>query len=178
MLTGHKGSVTNASFSLDGRRLVTRSQVQFNANVRVWELPLDFSDSDATPRLLSDWHLSLGPHSPTVSISANGNTVLIQDGKSYVQVWDVALGKQRGTLNGQSASFSPDGTRIALDGNNFNNLVFNVATLTMEKEFPVYGGGPRLLQWGPDNNTLYYTVSGRVAGIVVETGVDLLDTTR
>jgi WD40 repeat protein len=100
---GHTGPVESASFSPDGRRIVTASD---DHTVRLWNTESGEEIAGHSIRVQS------------ALFSPNGRrvvSILSDDGSA--RVWDAASGKELAVLNGptgmSSASFSPDGRRIA-----------------------------------------------------------------
>ena len=104
-LTGHTNAVSSASFSADGKRIVTASQ-DFTA--RIW-------DADSGNELLT-----LTGHDQIVnsaSFSVDGKRVVTASYDGTAKAWDAETGKELLTLTGHantviSASFSADGKRI------------------------------------------------------------------
>ncbi len=102
-LTGHQGSVNSASFSPDGKLIVTAGT---DGTARVW----DISGKQI---------VELRGHSASVrsaSFSPDGKRIVTASFDGTARVWDLS-GKQLVELTGHqgnvySASFSPDGGRI------------------------------------------------------------------
>ncbi|WP_017718343.1 nSTAND1 domain-containing NTPase, partial [Kamptonema formosum] len=102
-LKGHQGDVTSASFSPDGKRILTASS---DNTARVW---------DSTGKLLSELKGHQGPVI-SASFSPDGKRILTASWDKTARVWD-STGKLLSELKGHqgdvtSASFSPDGKRI------------------------------------------------------------------
>jgi WD40 repeat protein len=103
--SGHSGEIYTASFSTDGKRIVTCSQ---DETAKVW-------DARTGKELLT-----LSGHTdaiPSASFSADGKRIVTGSGDKTAKVWDARTGKQLLTLSGHtdaipSASFSSDGNRI------------------------------------------------------------------
>ncbi|HEY9674743.1 MAG TPA: CHAT domain-containing protein [Waterburya sp.] len=102
-LTGHQGSVNSASFSPDGKLIVTAGT---DGTARVW---------DSSGKQL----VELRGHSASVrsaNFSPDGKRIVTASFDGTARVWDLS-GKQLAELTGHqgnvmSASFSPDGGRI------------------------------------------------------------------
>jgi WD40 repeat protein len=108
-LRGHASRVYSASFSGDGRRVVTGS---WDFTARVW-------DADTGRELVT-----LRGHASRVysaSFSGDGRRVVTASVDGTARVWDADTGKQLLTLPGHTgevltARFSDDGTRILTVG--------------------------------------------------------------
>ena len=104
-LAGHGGAVSAASFSPDGRYIVTGS---YDDTAKVWDA--------ATGRELR----TLEGHGGSVtaaSFSADSRSVVTGSADKTARVWDVATGKTTQTFTGHTggvtaASFSPDGRYV------------------------------------------------------------------
>lgn len=104
-LRGHKERVGAASYSPDGKRIVTASG---DKTARVWDA--------ASGELLK----TLAGHTERVSsavYSAEGTQILTASADKTARIWDARTGKTVLTIEGgeeavDSADFSPDGTRV------------------------------------------------------------------
>jgi WD40 repeat protein len=136
-LKAHAGVVSNVAFSLDGKRIITGAQGDFpnRSAVKIWEVPSAKPEEVAEKRekaLLEINVLSreqnIASFSPdgTRIIVGGGDRVTVRDahsgavlfelndrirGAGLSYVWDGSTGS-----GVQSASFSPDGTRIVTAG--------------------------------------------------------------
>jgi dipeptidyl aminopeptidase/acylaminoacyl peptidase len=97
--------VQTASFSPDGRRIVTAAE---DHAARVWDA--------ATGQQIAalEVHSGLGE---SASFSPDGQRIVTASGDGTARIWDAATGQQIALLEGHSkklvtASFSPDGRRI------------------------------------------------------------------
>src|SRR5262249_44603902 len=105
VLRGHEGAVWSATFSLDGRRVLTASE---DMTARLW-------DTASAKEIV----LLRGHEDAVVSVtfSPDGGGVLTASGDTTARLWDVGSGKEVAVLCGHegqltSATFSPDGRRV------------------------------------------------------------------
>ena len=101
----HGGAVYSASFSLDSRRVLTRSK---DKTARVWDV------ENAKP---TDEALQVGGLARISNFSPDGRRVLTQPDDKTVRVWEAESGTPVGepmVHDGavKSSSFSPDGRRV------------------------------------------------------------------
>jgi WD40 repeat protein len=118
-LIGHKGRVSSARFSADGRRIVTAS---VDGTARVW----DWHSGAVLATLVGQAVLYSARFSP------DGNRVVTASEDHTVRVWDVPSGKAILTLTGTAAyndaSFSPDGRRIVTASDDATSRIWDAAT--------------------------------------------------
>jgi len=105
VLKGHAGAVNVASFSPDGRRIVTAS---CDNTARVWDA--ESGKEIALLKAHEDWVRS-------ASFSRDGRRIVTASDDHTARVWDAESGTEIAGLRGHenwllSASFSPDGQRI------------------------------------------------------------------
>jgi WD40 repeat protein len=99
----HSGPVRDASFSPDGRRIVTASE----DTVAIWS-----AETGEEEAALGKLSLPL-----TAAFSPNGQRILVATYHKTAQLWDLATRQQIGVLTGHdgsvtSAAFSADGRRV------------------------------------------------------------------
>ena len=105
VLDGHTGPVTTASFSPDGKRVVTASH---DGTTMVWDVH--------TGDLVTTWR-GHTQRINTVVYSPDGNTIMTSSSDGTVRLWEAATGTETASLAGRSepihsASFSLNGKRI------------------------------------------------------------------
>ena len=111
-LRGRSGSVTAATFSPDGQRILTASH---DTTARLWDA--------STGELLARLREHSGPMW-AASFSPDGQRVLTASEDMTARLWDASTGKSLAELRGHSgsvtvATFSPDGQRVltaSMDG--------------------------------------------------------------
>jgi WD40 repeat protein len=150
-LEGHEGRLTAASFSPDGKRVVTSS---WDGSARVWDL--DGSGSVRVLRAPKVTGLSRGLVL-SAAWSPDGKRIVTADSDGTARVWDldgpaapVELAGHLGDV--QSAAFSPDGRRILTTSSDSRARIWNADGT----------GSPRVLgdpqhkvasaSWSPDGN--------------------------
>jgi uncharacterized protein (TIGR03067 family) len=117
----HQGPVEAASFSLDGRRVVTASA---DYSARVW---------DAETGAALTGPLRHGAGVAAVSFSPDGRRVVTGSRQGTARVWDAATGTPVTPLlnhgRGQiRVAFSPDGRRVATGGGTYDARLWDAAT--------------------------------------------------
>ena len=105
VLRGHTAVIYSATFSPDGRRIVSASR---DKTVRIWN-----AATGECIRTLEGhtWYVN------SASFSPDGHRIVSASEDNTVRIWDAATGECIRTLEGhtdwgRSASFSPDGRRI------------------------------------------------------------------
>ena len=146
------GSTTSATFSSDGKRIVTAS---FAKTARVWDA--------ATGKRIA----VLAGHTKSVSSAAfnpDGTRIVTASDDKTARVWDAATGKQitmlvghKGTL--KSAAFSPNGTYIVTASADLTARVWNVETTKQIAILAGHDGAVNSAAFSPDGKRIV-TVSG------------------
>ncbi|MEH2394904.1 MAG: ribosome assembly protein 4, partial [Nostoc sp.] len=160
-LKGHTSSVNSASFSPDGKRIVTASA---DKTARVWEI---------SGKQIAE----LKGHTSYVnsaSFSPDGKHIVTASADNTARVWDIS-GKQIAELKGHtsyvySASFSPDGKRIVTASNDKTARVWDISGKQIA-ELKVHNSyvntasfspdGKRILIASNDNTARVWDISGK-----------------
>jgi eukaryotic-like serine/threonine-protein kinase len=121
ILKGHTGEVWSASFSGDGRRVVTAS---FDSTARVWD-----AETGKELTLLKGHTGAV----PSASFSGDGRRVVTSSRDFTARVWDAETGKELTLLKGHtgavpSASFSGDGRRVVTASDDHTARVWDAET--------------------------------------------------
>jgi WD40 repeat protein/energy-coupling factor transporter ATP-binding protein EcfA2 len=129
-LGGHEGSVSSATFSPEGSRVVTASR---DRTARIWDA--------ATAKQIA----VLRGHDGFVlsaAFSPDGSRIVTSSDDKTARIWDAATAKQIAVLRGHngrvnSAAFSPDGSRIVTASDDNTARTWDGATA---KESAFLGG--------------------------------------
>ncbi|MBD2604016.1 AAA-like domain-containing protein [Scytonema hofmannii FACHB-248] len=163
-LTGHQSLVNSASFSPDGKRIVTAS---WDKTAKVW-------DWDISGKLIA----TLTGHQyavNSVSFSADGKRIVTASYDKTAKVWDIS-GKLITTLTGHqyavnSASFSADGKRIVTASYDKTAKVWDIsgkliATLTGHQyavnSASFSADGKRIVTASSDKTAKVWDISGKL----------------
>jgi len=121
VLKGHKGVVRSATFTPDGRRVVTASD---DNTARVWD-----AENGELLAILE------GHTEPVLSaaLSPNGRQLVTSSADHTARLWNVETGKQSAILQEhsdivRSAAFSPDGGRVVTASDDRTARVWNAQT--------------------------------------------------
>lgn len=121
----HKDHILYASFSSDGRRLVTASRDQ---TAQVW----DIEKEQLLARLQHPPAKSYANWVFKASFSPDGRFIVTASFDNAARIWDVATAQAVRVLNHEapvrSAEFSPDGRYVVTAGDDFFVKVWDVAT--------------------------------------------------
>ncbi|MBD2651131.1 nSTAND1 domain-containing NTPase [Nostoc foliaceum] len=160
-LKGHTSNVETASFSPDGKRIVTAS---FDGTARVWNL---------SGRQLAE----IKGHTSSVnsaSFSPDGKHIVTASFDGTVRVWDL-FGKPLAELKGHtkqltSDSFSPDGKRIVIGSSDNTARVWNLSGKLLTeikghtgrvKSASFSPDGKRIVTASDDNTARVWDLSGK-----------------
>lgn len=160
-LKGHTGEIGTAAFNFDGTRVVTAS---YDGTARVWDAATGDSLIELNDH--TDWVLS-------ASFSPDGLHVLTASRDGAARLWDAANGDLDGVCRGgrsvTCASFSPDGSRFAMHGEQIQIRDADSCRCLVE-----LGAGADLvtsISWSPDGTRLVTaSLDGRVILWDVDTG--------
>jgi WD40 repeat protein len=147
ILKAHKGSVWSATFSADGRRIVTASD---DNTARVW-------DGDDGHQLAL-----LGEHTEPVRVAAfspDGRHVITVSADNMARVWEANTGKQLSLLAGhrdlvRSAVFSSDGRYVVTGSDDNTARIWETATGNQTAVFQGHDGPVRSAVFSPDGQHL------------------------
>jgi WD40 repeat protein len=143
-LKGHQGRVRAATFSLDGKTLVTGAD---DKTVRVWDV--DTGKEKAAFR---------GHAEPVVFVACgpDGKSVASVSKDGALKLWDVRAGKEIPTLKHQKgvrcAAFSPDAKYLAVGGDDGVVTVF--AAGQEQARLRGHNDSVRALAFSPDGRTI------------------------
>jgi WD40 repeat protein len=156
-------SIDDMAFSPDGRTVATVHQgPPGRGSVRLWDVRT--GDHEATLALDTDQAVR-GKQPPfpvrrlgAVGFSPTGRALAaraIKDG-GVTEVRDVATGRLRGSraLGATEAVFSPDGTRLAVDGGKGAVRIWHLSTGALRTVHTGHGRSVRTLAFTPDGRTL------------------------
>ncbi len=121
VLRGHTSSVESASFSPDGKLIVSAS---YDNTVRIW----DTQTGKELKKLEGHTHIVA-----SASFSPDGKRIVSASWDKTIRIWDAQTGKELKKLEGhtdivESASFSPDGKRIVSASNDSTVRIWDAQT--------------------------------------------------
>ncbi|MFN0010457.1 MAG: protein kinase domain-containing protein [Phycisphaerales bacterium] len=167
-LRGHTKSISSATFSPDGARIVTASE---DTTARVWDAASGASLAE------------LKGHTKSVSsaaFSSEGTRIVTAGWDETARVWDAATGASLAELTGhtapvRSAAFSPDGARIVTASLDNTARVWDAASGATVAELKGHTNGVVSAAFSPDG-TRIVTASGFMALVWdAATGVSLTE---
>ncbi len=146
-LWGHSKEVFSASYSPDGRRIVTGSG---DKTARVWDAQ--------TGQLVT----TLQGHSGylrSVNYSPDGRRIITGSGDKTARVWDAQTGQLVTTLQGHSghvasASYSPDGRRIVTGSGHKTAQIWNAQTGQLVTTLQGHSGDVTSASYSPDGRRI------------------------
>lgn len=133
----HNGHVVSASFSPDGKRVVSTSNE--DSIIRIWDAESGQKLNNLEGSLLID-------HLTSVAFSPNGKRVVAASQNNIVQVWDTETGEELNTQMSHydivnSAFFSPDGESIVSASDDGTVCIWDVESGRKIKTFTEYEDG-------------------------------------
>ncbi len=135
ILRGHASAVLDVSFSPDGGRLASAS---WDRKVRLWDI-------------------AVGNNSPVAPLAASATGLQLQQGSEpQAQTIDSRLLNvlQEHAFSGWSVSFSPNGSKIALAGNNCTLLLWDVNSGQVLKVFKGHTGVVQSVSFSPHGDKI------------------------
>ena len=123
VLNGHTNNVTSASFSPDGKKIVSAS---WDKTIRIWDVETGKQIGVATEN-----HTSFVSYA---TFSPDGKKIISASDDRTIRIWDAETGEQIGEpLEGHtdfinSASFSPDGKKIVSAARDKTIRIWNIET--------------------------------------------------
>jgi WD40 repeat protein len=171
-LEGHSGVVRSASFSPDGKRIVSGGgEINKPGEIKIW-------DAETGQEMLT-----LEGHSDvvaSVSFSPDGKQIVSGSDDNTLKVWDAQTGQEMLTLKGHSnsilsVSFSPDGKRIVSGSYEAAPKVWDAETGQETLTLKGHISSVNSVSFSPDGKRI---VSGSDDGMVkiwdAETGQEML----
>jgi WD40 repeat protein len=157
-LKKHAGPILSASFSRDGRYVVTTAADQ---TVCLWET--------ASGKLLGAPLEGFTSNVLFAQFSPDGKR-LVTLCKTIASVWDVPGGARRAVLKGHegevtTAAFSPDGTKVLTGSEDKTAVLWEAATGKMLSLYQGHPGAVRLVAFSPDGEHVATASTDPVARI-------------
>jgi WD40 repeat protein len=145
--TGHTGFVWQASFSPDGKKIVTASA---DDTVRIWDV--------ASGKSL----VTITGHSDAVRgvvFSPDGKTVLTASADQTARIWDAATGQELLRLTGHTdlvgkAVFSPDGKTVVTTSEDGTARVWDAETAKQRLVFKGHSDKVNRVAFSPDGKAV------------------------
>ena len=146
-LKGHTNDVMYASFSPDGRRIVSAS---WDRNVRIWDAATGECIRTLEGHTWGVWSASFSP---------DGSRIVSASRDETVRIWNAATGECLRTLEGHtkrvySASFSPDGSRIVSASWDKTVRIWNAATGECIRTLEGHTGNVWSASFSPDGSRI------------------------
>jgi eukaryotic-like serine/threonine-protein kinase len=157
LLQKHAGPILSASFSRDGRKIITTAADQ---TVCVWDV--------GTEKLLATVQ-GFPSNVLFAQLSPDGKR-LVTLCKTIAYIWDVPGGARRAMLKGHegevtTAAFSPDGTKVLTGSEDKSAVLWEVATGKMLSLYQGHPGPVRLVAFSPDGEHVATASTDPVARI-------------
>jgi WD40 repeat protein len=163
-LQGHVGAyVADMAFSPDGRTVAAvRHRLPGRGSVQLWDVRTGDREGtlnlDLGPERRGRQLLIAGSRLGAVGFSPTGRVLAARATENgVIEVREVATGRllqSRALRNIDTAVFSPDGTRLALDGHDGSVRIWNLSAGALHTAYPGHGEPVRTLAFAPDGRTL------------------------
>ena len=145
ILRGHSLLLTSASYSPDGRHIVTSSN---DGTAIIWDA--ETGEQECVLRGHTDRVAS-------ASYSPDGRHIVTSSDDSTAIIWDAETGKQECVLRGhdgavRSAVYSPDGHHIVTSSNDSTAIIWEAETGKQECELRGHDGAVRSAVYSPDGH--------------------------
>ena len=160
----HSDWVTDASFSPDGRHLVTAS---YDRTAQIWELVAGQLRKKVTIRH-SEWVL-------TARFSPDGHYLLTAGAGNTAQIWELVAGQwqQKTTIQHfctvRNASFSPDGRHLVIASDDHTAQIWELVAGQCQQKTTIQHSGPVIpvinASFSPDGRHLVTASVDRTAQI-------------
>jgi len=147
-LAGHTGSITQAHFSPDGRRIVSASM---DGTFRVWN-----SEKAADRSVVARHRVGIGLDG--IATCARTSTLATIGGDDRLKILEAKTGSEiaqyavYGRFGGTSVDLSPDGSRVAAAQDYFTPLVWDVERQTVVAMFTGHTGHVSSVAFDPAGN--------------------------
>jgi WD40 repeat protein/serine/threonine protein kinase len=136
VIAGHDGEATGASFSTDGKLILTSSE---DSTARVWDASGLWAEGDANMVKATEKKVLKGHRASVLSatFSADSSNIVTTSEDGTAIVWDATSGDQLYTLAGHtaavtSAAFSPAGDRVVTASNDGTVKIWDARRATVD----------------------------------------------
>lgn len=140
-LNGHTNTINSINYSPDGTLVATSS---WDKTARIWETATGKAIAVLTGHDQPIWSVAFSPDGKRLMTAASpsGGENIKEFGDKTVRIWDVGTGATVMTINAientlNSASFSPDGTRIAIASDDTTASIWDISSLEEGNAFEI-----------------------------------------